>query len=89
MESLQRGLNLLAYGPQIDKQADKKPLFHPLQEDGQYGPQTDFAVKSTLARKGQIATEDLFALGRFNRFARQAKRDRNGDDIDQIVPTFY
>ncbi|MBI5164413.1 MAG: hypothetical protein HY985_10985 [Magnetospirillum sp.] len=66
---LQRGLNML--------DTDRAPLA----EDGVYGPQTDYALKRATARLGPARVEEALALGRFNRFARQAERDGSAEGL--------
>jgi len=42
-------------------------------EDGQYGPQTDFALKHATAQLGPDKVAEGLALGRFNTFTRDAQ----------------
>lgn len=88
VKSLQRGLNILnqsnplptrspAYGPYTK--------LGPVDEDGQYGPQTDFAVKHATARLGAPKVEEAFALGRFNTFARNAQSSGNTDGLENAT----
>ncbi|MCA1909847.1 MAG: hypothetical protein LDL39_15960 [Magnetospirillum sp.] len=85
VKGLQRGLNILnasnplpgrspAYGPYTK--------LGPVEEDGKYGPQTDFALKHATARLGPAKVQDGLALGRFNTFARQAQSSGNADGLE-------
>ncbi|CAA7626541.1 hypothetical protein MTBUT4_80091 [Magnetospirillum sp. UT-4] len=85
VKGLQRGLNILnqanplparspAYGPYTK--------LGPVTEDGQYGPQTDFALKYATARQGPAKVQDGLALGRFNTFARNAQTSGNADGLE-------
>jgi len=84
-KGLQRGLNILnqanplpgrspAYGPYTK--------LGPVDEDGKYGPQTDFALKHATARLGPAKVQDGLALGRFNTFARQAQGSGNAEGLE-------
>ncbi|MBC7906026.1 MAG: hypothetical protein H7Y60_04650 [Rhodospirillaceae bacterium] len=88
VKGLQRGLNMLndanplpsrspAYGPYTKLEI--------LDEDGQYGPQTDFALKHATARLGAPKVAEALALGRFNTFARNAQRSGNPDGLEQAT----
>ena len=73
---LQRGVNL------VNPKA-------PLKEDGVYGPVTDFATKRLVAAKGPEAAENAVALGRFNIFARAARRDGKPDGLDRATQAAF
>lgn len=89
---LQRGLNMLgeanplptrsaAYGPYTK--------LGPVDEDGQYGPQTDFALKHATARLGPNKVDEAFALGRFNTFARNAQRNGNPEGLEDKTHSIF
>lgn len=86
--SLQRGLNMLNAANPLP---ERSPAYAPytklgqIAEDGQYGPQTDFALKHATARLGPNKVEDGFALGRFNTFARDAQRNGNPDGLENAT----
>ncbi len=92
VQGLQRGLNMLndanplparsaAYGPYAK--------LGPVDEDGQYGPQTDFALKHATARLGPAKVEDGLALGRFNTFARAAQASGNVDGLEDKTHAIF
>jgi hypothetical protein len=62
VKNLQRGLNLT-----------KPEEQEGLKLDGDYGPKTDFALKSTLAQKGTGKVKEALALGQIADHAEQAK----------------
>lgn len=73
---LQRGLNMLNQAhPLPERSAAYGPYtkLGGIAEDGQYGPQTDFALKHATARLGPDKVAEGLALGRFNTFARDAQ----------------
>lgn len=88
VKGLQRGLNMLNAANPLP---DRSPAYAPytklgqIAEDGQYGPQTDFALKHATARLGPNKVEDGFALGRFNTFARDAQRSGNPDGLENTT----
>jgi hypothetical protein len=77
VKGLQRGLNMLAGvdRPPPPGSDIRHPLPEPITVDGEYGPETDYALKSAMAAHGPTAVEDALALGRWNSFARQAQAD--------------
>lgn len=92
VQGLQRGLNMLndanplparsaAYGPYAK--------LGPVEEDGQYGPQTDFALKHATARLGPAKVEDGLALGRFNTFARAAQASGNAEGLENKTHAIF
>ncbi|NFV81001.1 hypothetical protein [Magnetospirillum aberrantis] len=92
VQGLQRGLNMLnnanplparsaAYGPYTK--------LGPVDEDGQYGPQTDFALKHATARLGPAKVEDGLALGRFNTFARAAQSSGNAEGLENKTHAIF
>lgn len=85
VKGLQRGLNILnASNPLPERSPAYGPYtkLAPVEEDGQYGPQTDFALKHATARLGPAKVQDGLALGRFNTFARQAQSRGNADGLE-------
>lgn len=82
---LQRGLNMLADAHPLPP---RSPAYGPytklgrIDEDGAYGPQTDFALKHAAARLGRAKVEDGLALGRFNTFVRAAQASGNTDGLE-------
>ncbi len=62
VKNLQRGLNLT-----------KPEEQEGLKLDGDYGPKTDFALKSTLAQKGTGKVKEALALGQIADHAEQSK----------------
>lgn len=92
VKGLQRGLNILnqahplperspAYGPYTK--------LGPVIEDGQYGPQTDFALKHATARLGPAKVQDGLALGRFNTFARNVQRNGNPEGLEDKTHSLF
>lgn len=92
VKGLQRGLNILnasqplperseAWGPYTRQEA--------LKVDGEYGPKTDFAMKDTPARHGEIKADDALALGRFGNFADQVKQTGKADGLDQAAKDIF
>lgn len=92
VKGLQRGLNILnqahplperspAYGPYTK--------LGPVIEDGQYGPQTDFALKHATARLGPAKVQDGLALGRFNTFARTVQRNGNPEGLENKTHSLF
>lgn len=89
---LQRGLNILnASTPLPQRSAAYGPYtkLAPVAEDGQYGPQTDFALKHATARLGPAKVEEALALGRFNTFAREAQRSGNAEGLETKTHTAF
>lgn len=85
VKGLQRGLNILnASNPLPERSHAYGPYtkLGPVEEDGKYGPQTDFALKHATARLGPAKVQDGLALGRFNTFARQAQSSGNADGLE-------
>jgi len=66
---LQGGLNMIGYKE------------NRLLEDGQFGPETDFAFRKTVAAKGPGRVEDGLALAEFRDYARQAERKNDVSDL--------
>ncbi|MCR6629917.1 MAG: hypothetical protein NVV74_07620 [Magnetospirillum sp.] len=92
IKGLQRGLNMLgeanplparspAYGPYTK--------LGPVDEDGAYGPQTDFALKHATAHLGPNKVDEAFALGRFNTFARNAQRNGNPEGLEDRTHAIF
>lgn len=92
VKALQRGLNMLndslgmpqrsdAWGPSTQQAA--------LKVDGAYGPKTDFALKTTLARHGTAKADDALALGRFGNFADQVRQSGKADRLDKIAQNIF
>lgn len=92
VKSLQRGLNMLnGANPLPARSAAYAPYtkFAPVDEDGAYGPQTDFALKHAAARLGPAKVEEAFALGRFNTFAREAQRNGNAEGLEDRTHSVF
>jgi len=92
VKSLQRGLNMLGdANPLPARSAAYAPYtkLAPVDEDGAYGPQTDFALKHATARLGPGKVEEAFALGRFNTFAREAQRSGNAEGLEAKTHTVF
>jgi len=82
---LQRGLNMLGEANPLPARSPAYAPYTklgPVDEDGQYGPQTDFALKQATARLGSAKVDEAFALGRFNTFARNAQRNGNSEGLE-------
>ncbi|CAA7617628.1 hypothetical protein [Magnetospirillum sp. UT-4] len=82
---LQRGLNILNQAHPLPKRSPAYGPYSglgPVDEDGAYGPQTDFALKHATARLGPHKVEEGLALGRFNAFARDARRTGNAEGLE-------
>ena len=82
---LQRGLNMLDEANPLPARSPAYAPYTklgPVDEDGQYGPQTDFALKHAAARLGSAKVDEAFALGRFNTFARNAQRSGNSEGLE-------
>ncbi|WP_173978660.1 hypothetical protein [Magnetospirillum sp. UT-4] len=92
VKGLQRGLNLLN---QAHPLPDRSPAYGPytalgpVDEDGAYGPQTDFALKHAAARLGPHKVEDGLALGRFNAFARDVRRSGNAEALEEKTHAIF
>lgn len=85
VKGLQRGLNMLNPSSPLPKRSPAYGPYTPLgqvEEDGSYGPQTDFALKHATARLGPDKVAEGFALGRFNTFARNAQRAGNAEGLE-------
>jgi hypothetical protein len=85
VKGLQRGLNILNQAnplPQRSPAYGPYTKLGPVDEDGKYGPQTDFALKHATARLGPAKVQDGLALGHFNTFARQAQSSGNADGLE-------
>lgn len=85
VKGLQRGLNILNQAnplPQRSPAYAPYTTLGPVDEDGKYGPQTDFALKHVAGRLGVPKVEEAFALGRFNTFARNAQRNGNPEGLE-------
>lgn len=85
VKGLQRGLNILNQANPLPKRSPAYAPYTklgPVEEDGQYGPQTDFALKHATARLGPAKVQDGLALGRFNTFVRNAQRSGNVDGLE-------
>lgn len=85
VKGLQRGLNILNQAnplPQRSPAYAPYTKLGPVDEDGKYGPQTDFALKQVTARLGAPKVEEAFALGRFNTFARNAQRNGTPEGLE-------
>lgn len=83
VSGLQRGLNMLNQAHPLPERSTAYGPYTKLggiAEDGQYGPQTDFALKHATARLGPDKVAEGLALGRFNTFVRdaQSKGDAQG-----------
>lgn len=89
---LQRGLNMLGEANPLPA---RSPAYAPytklgsVDEDGQYGPQTDFALKHAAARLGPNKVDEAFALGRFNTFARNAQRNGNAQGLEDKTHSLF
>ncbi|MGE4280440.1 MAG: hypothetical protein AB7G62_12680 [Magnetospirillum sp.] len=89
---LQRGLNMLG---EANPLPNRSPAYAPytklgpVDEDGQYGPQTDFALKHATARLGPNKVDEAFALGRFNTFARNAQRGGNAEGLEDKTHSLF
>ncbi|MCR6632910.1 MAG: hypothetical protein NVV74_24285 [Magnetospirillum sp.] len=89
---LQRGLNMLS---QANPLPQRSPVYAPytklgpVDEDGQYGPQTDFALKHAAARLGPDRVDEAFALGRFNTFARNAQKSGNPEGLEDKTHAIF
>jgi len=82
---LQRGLNMLNHANPLPTRSPVYAPYTPLgrvEEDGSYGPQTDFALKQATARLGPNKVAEGFALGRFNTFARNAQASGNTEGLE-------
>lgn len=92
VKGLQNGLNMLnAANPPPERSSawgDYTPQ-DKLAEDGDYGPKTDFALKSALADHGGDAVDNALSLGRFNTFARQAQASGNADGLDDKTTSLF
>ncbi|CAA7623034.1 hypothetical protein [Magnetospirillum sp. UT-4] len=89
---LQRGLNMLNASNPLPKRSPAYGPYTglgPVDEDGQYGPQTDFALKHATARLGPAKVEEGLALGRFNTFARDAQRNGNPDGLEDKTHSIF
>ena len=89
---LQRGLNMLSEANPLPKRSPAYAPYTklaPVTEDGQYGPQTDFALKHATARLGPDKVDEAFALGRFNTFARNAKRNGNPEGLEDRTHSIF
>ncbi|CUW37724.1 protein of unknown function [Magnetospirillum sp. XM-1] len=76
VKALQDGLNMLN---DANPPAERSPVWGDytpqdrLKVDGDYGPKTDFALKSALAGHGEDKVDGALSLGRFKGFAEEAK----------------
>jgi len=76
VKALQDGLNMLN---DANPPAERSPVWGDytqqdrLKVDGDYGPKTDFALKSALADHGEDKVDGAMNLGRFKGFAKEAK----------------
>lgn len=76
VKALQNGLNMLN---DANPPAERSPVWGDytpqdrLKVDGDYGPKTDFALKSALANQGEDKVDGAMNLGRFKGFAEEAK----------------
>lgn len=89
---LQRGLNMLNQANPLPKRSPAYGPYTtlaPVTEDGKYGPQTDFALKHATARLGPGKVEEGLALGRFNTFARDARRNGNPDGLEAKTHSLF
>ncbi|OAN48941.1 hypothetical protein [Magnetospirillum moscoviense] len=89
---LQRGLNMLNASNPLPKRSPAYGPYTglgPVDEDGKYGPQTDFALKHATARLGPAKVEDGLALGRFNTFARNAQKNGNPDGLEDKTHSIF
>ncbi|MBF0327294.1 MAG: hypothetical protein HQL42_19840 [Alphaproteobacteria bacterium] len=89
---LQRGLNMLNQANPLPKRSPAYAPYTglgPVDEDGKYGPQTDFALKHATARLGSAKVEEGLALGRFNTFARDAQRNGNPDGLEDKTHSIF
>lgn len=89
---LQRGLNMLGEANPLPKRSAAYGPYTklgPVDEDGQYGPQTDFALKHAAARLGPNKVDEAFALGRFNTFARNAQRNGNPEGLEDKTHSIF
>jgi hypothetical protein len=92
VKGLQRGLNILNQSnplPQRSPAYAPYTKMGPVDEDGKYGPQTDFALKQVTARLGAPKVEEAFALGRFNTFARNAQRNGNPEGLEDKTHSIF
>lgn len=89
---LQRGLNTLNEANPLPKRSPAYGPYTklgPVDEDGKYGPQTDFALKHATARLGPNKVDEVFALGRFNTFARNAQRNGNPEGLEDKTHSIF
>jgi len=92
VKGLQRGLNMLN---EADPLGTRSPAYGPytklapVDEDGKYGPQTDFAMKHATARLGPAKVEEGLALGRFNTFARAAQANGNSEGLEDKTHSIF
>lgn len=89
---LQRGLNMLNASNPLPKRSPAYGPYTglgPVDEDGKYGPQTDFALKHATARLGPAKVEEGLALGRFNTFARDAQKNGNPDGLEDKTHSIF
>lgn len=76
VKALQDGINMLN---DASPPAERSPVWGDytpqdrLKVDGDYGPKTDFALKSALADHGENKVDGALSLGRFKGFAEEAK----------------
>ncbi len=91
VKGLQRGLNMLGRQPMPKRSEAWGPYTRqaPLLEDGQYGPRTDFALKNAVGRVGAPKVENALALGRFNTFARNARKTGNVDGLEKQTHAIF
>jgi hypothetical protein len=89
---LQRGLNILGNRTEMPR---RSPVWGPytpqapVEEDGEYGPQTDFTLKYILSRLGSAKVDDALALGRFNTFARNVQANGDASGLDNAADTAF
>lgn len=76
VKALQDGINMLN---DANPPAERSPVWggytpqDRLKVDGDYGPKTDFALKSALADHGEDKVDGALSLGRFKGFAEETK----------------
>ncbi len=92
VKALQQGLNLVN---QANPLGQRSPAYGPytklgpVEEDGKYGPQTDFAMKHATARLGPTRVEEGLALGRFNQFARNAQKSGSPEGLEDKTHNIF
>ncbi|WP_170958973.1 hypothetical protein [Magnetospirillum sp. 15-1] len=92
VKGLQNGLNMLNDANPPPERSPAWGYYTPqdkLAEDGDYGPNTDFALKSALSQHGADKVDNVLSLGRFNTFARDAAASGNSDGLDDKTTSLF